>query len=77
MSDAGAGEAHQVFSDEMVSTIQQALGIFVLSIQALLAPLNAGQDDLAAHVEALLAWQGCLLSEICGVSQEVGCQDLH
>ena len=77
MSDAGAGEAHQVFSDEMVSTIQQALGIFVLSIQALLAPLNAGQDDLAAHVEALLTWQARLLGQLAGLGQEIGCQRLH
>ena len=69
--------AYQVFSNKLVSMIQQGQGTSVLGTQAAMTPVNAGQDDLAAHVEALLAWQGCLFSQLCCLDQDIGCQDLH
>ncbi len=66
-----------MFSDELVCLIQQGQGILVPRTQALVAPVNAGQDDLAAHVEALLTWQARLLGQLAGLGQEIGCQRLH
>ena len=50
----GVLHSYQVLSDELVGVFQQLNGAWILGSQALLAPVEAGDDDLAAHEEALL-----------------------
>ncbi len=60
-----------MLSDKLISMVQQTLSILVLGTQALLAPLKAGKDDLAAHVEALMTWQARLLYKLCRLGQKI------
>ncbi len=48
--------AHQVLSCQLVGTMQQAQGIFGPRLQAVPGLLMERQDDLAAHLKALLMW---------------------
>ena len=70
-------EADRVPGDELMRECQQALCIYLLGTLRFLAPLQRAQDVLAAHVEALLRWQRCLLKQVCCLGQEIGCQGLH
>ena len=56
----GVLHSYQVLSDQLVGVLQQLDGARVLGSQALLAPVEAGNDHLAAHEEALPGRQTCL-----------------
>ena len=68
---------YQVPSDELVGVLQQLNGVWILGSQALLPPVEAGDDHLAAHEKALLGRQVFLAGQLACLGQQVGGQVLQ
>ena len=73
----GALHSYRVLSDELVGMFQRLNGVWILRSQALLAPVEADDDHLAAHEEALPGRQTRLAGQLSCLGQQVGRQVLQ
>lgn len=73
----GVLHSYQVLSHELVGVLQHLDGVCILGSQALLPPVKAGNDHLAAHEEALPRWQICLAGQLAGLGQQIRRQVLQ